>query len=298
MASLVAMPATVLFCCDPLAPSRVDSYFQEQADAMVAAGATVALIDHDALLRGEITRAVRRIPHGIGPCWFRGWMIPATRYAELEQAIAVKGGRLLTSAPQYQRAHELPGWYSAFASVTPRSVWMPVAASEMVPPAALTDLARTLGGGPAVVKDFVKSRKHEWDEACYVADVEDETGLHAVVSRFLERQGDDLAGGIVIRAFESFVKTGPDAGEVRVWWLDGDVVLIGPHPDSPEIAPQPDLASIRPLVNALGCRFITTDIARHTDGRWRVVEVGDGQVSDLPNKVPASAIAQALGFPG
>jgi len=293
------MPASVLFCSDPLSPSVVDSYFRGQADAVLAAGAAVALIDHDELLGGDPVRAVRRIPQGIGPCWYRGWMIPADRYAELERALAARGGHLLTGAAEYRRAHELPGWYPTFASVTPQSVWMALAANEMVPPPVLAELCRPLvaaglGGGAAVVKDFVKSRKHEWRTACYVPDVEDEAALHRVVSQFVKLQGDDLAGGVVIRAFESFVSDGPHVGEARVWWLDGRPVLIGPHPDSPEVAPRPDLAAIGPLVHALGCRFITTDIARHTDGGWRLVEVGDGQVSDLPSTVPPSIIAQEL----
>ncbi|WP_342673459.1 ATP-grasp domain-containing protein [Streptomyces sp. ICBB 8177] len=37
-----------------------------------------------------------------------------------------------------------------------------------------------------------------------------------------------------------------------------------------------------PLVDALGCRFVTTDLALRSDAVWRLVEVGDGQVSDLP----------------
>jgi len=33
---------------------------------------------------------------------------------------------------------------------------------------------------------------------------------------------------------------------------------------------------------ALGLPFITLDLVRRSDGIWRVVEVGDGQVSDRP----------------
>ncbi|HEX6682030.1 MAG TPA: ATP-grasp domain-containing protein [Candidatus Limnocylindrales bacterium] len=283
------MTASILFCSDPLSPSRVDSYFAGQAEAMVAAGATVALVDHDALLRGEAARAVRRVPEGIGPCWYRGWMVPAARYAELEAALAERGGLLLTDAASYRRAHELPGWFGMFGEVTPPSVWMAFAPNESLSPSALADLARPLGGGPGVVKDFVKSRKHEWHEACYVSDLDDAVNLHAVVSRFIERQGDELAGGLVLRTFEEF-----EPGEARVWWLDGEVVLVGPHPDTPDLLPRPDLAGIAPLVKSLACRFVTTDLARHVDGRWRVVEVGDGQVSDLPRTVPPSALADVL----
>ncbi|MGK5556819.1 ATP-grasp domain-containing protein [Actinomadura kijaniata] len=129
------------------------------------------------------------------------------------------------------------------------------------------------------MKDYVKSRKHEWDEACYVPDVKNLTRLRAVVSKMVALQGEFLAGGVVIREFERF----DGAGESRVWWVDGEAVLVGPHPDSPETLPDPDLTAVAPAVRALGCRFITTDLALRSDGEWRVVEVGDGQVSDLPS---------------
>ena len=40
--------------------------------------------------------------------------------------------------------------------------------------------------------------------------------------------------------------------------------------------------------------FITVDLVRRSDGAWRVVEVGDGQVSDRP----ATATAGASRLPG
>ena len=36
--------------------------------------------------------------------------------------------------------------------------------------------------------DYVKSRKHEWDEACYVPDVHDVKSLHRTVRRMVELQ--------------------------------------------------------------------------------------------------------------
>ncbi|GAA4998972.1 hypothetical protein GCM10025734_33140 [Kitasatospora paranensis] len=161
----------------------------------------------------------------------------------------------------------------------------------------LVSAAAALGGhGPAIVKDYVKSRKHEWHEACFVPDLADAGGLARVVSRFVELQGDFLTGGIVLRRYEEFVRDAAGrAEEARVWWLDGEPVLVGPHPDAPGPAPDPDLSAVRPLVRALGCRFVTTDLALRADGSgWRVVEVGDGQVSDLPTGTDAAPLLSAL----
>ena len=44
----------------------------------------------------------------------------------------------------------------------------------------------------------------------------------------------------------------------------------------------------------LGCRFVTTDLTQRTDGTWRVIEVGDGQVSDLPTSAEPAALLGPL----
>ncbi|WP_345431647.1 ATP-grasp domain-containing protein [Actinoallomurus vinaceus] len=272
------MPVTILMCADPLNPRRVDEHFAREAEAVRALGGSVALIDHDALQRGDAATAVRQVPDGLGTTWYRGWMTTSAQYAALAAALAARNVVLAVPPDGYEKAHELPGWYDTFAGVTPASVWLPLSPGATPAADKLAELVRPLGSGPAVVKDYVKSRKHEWDEACFIPELADVERLHAVVARFIERQGDFLAGGIVIREYERL-----EDGEARVWWVDGEPVLMGPHPDTPDRHPRPQADPIAPCVRALGCRFITTDLARRADGVWRVVEVGDGQVSDLPS---------------
>ncbi|AJC54052.1 hypothetical protein GZL_01452 [Streptomyces sp. 769] len=111
-------------------------------------------------------------------------------------------------------------------------------------PTAPARLAASLGGPdgprPVVVKDWVKSRKHEWAEAAYVPYAADTARLAAVVGRFVALQAEFLTGGVVLRAFEDFDRT---VGEARV---------------------------------------------------WRVVEVGDGQVSGLPAGADPGPLYRAL----
>lgn len=144
-------------------------------------------------------------------------------------------------------------------------------------PSNVAALVAPLAPGPGIVRDYVKSRKHEWHEACYLPDLRDLAAVEAVVGTFVERQAECLAGGVVIRAYEDF----DPGGEARVWWLDGAAVLVTPHPDTPTLHPEPELGAVAPLVTTLGCRFVTTDLARRTDGAWRVIEVGDAQVSGI-----------------
>ncbi|MFJ9953500.1 ATP-grasp domain-containing protein [Kitasatospora sp. NPDC091207] len=331
------MPApALLFPADPLNPHRPDPHFAWEARVLRDLGGEQYLVDHDALLAGQAEEAVRRVPRDCGPLWYRGWMIPSTGYADFARALAGRGAHLLTSAAGYASAHELPGWYGVFEGATPPSVWIPARTAARPGPEELAAAVERLGGhGPAIVKDYVKSRKHEWHEACYVPELADLAAVARVVARFVELQGEYLAGGVVLRRYEEFARfdgferaggsasaegrdrSGQDearnggtstsrstgneralearALEARVWWLDGEPVLVGPHPDMPGQPAEPDLTGVRPLVRALGCRFVTTDLASRADGSgWRVVEVGDGQVSDLPRGIDASGLLTSL----
>ncbi|MFJ1802189.1 ATP-grasp domain-containing protein [Streptomyces sp. NPDC088180] len=283
-----------LFCGDPLRPSRPDPQFADEVAAARATGGRIALLDHDALLAGDAAGAVARVARDSGPYWYRGWMIPSDRYAELEAALGARGCALLTGAA-YRRAHELPGWYEEFAGLTPRSVWCATAPGAPPPTAGeLAALAAPLGPGPGIVKDFVKSRKHEWHEACYVPELADAGRLAAVVGRFVGLQGTFLSGGLVLRSFEPFVA----GGEARVWWVDGAAVLVTAHPDTPGAVSVPEPALPREAVGRLGPRWVTTDLALREDGVWRVVEVGDGQVSGLPAGSETGALFAALAGAG
>ncbi|MFI6156472.1 ATP-grasp domain-containing protein [Kitasatospora sp. NPDC051170] len=332
------MPSpAILFPADPLNPRRPDPHFAWEARLLRDLGGVHHLVDHDALLTGDAAdaeEAVRRVPEGTGPLWYRGWMLPSARYAGFAAALAARGCHLLTSPAGYRTAHELPGWYGVFEGATPPSAWIPYGDGAAPGTQELAAAVARLGGsGPAIVKDYVKSRKHEWHEACYVPELADLAAVGRVVGRFVELQGEFLAGGVVLRRFEEFERAGAvavavvangsgggasggrgsdgsgsggsgsggsgsgggRAVEARVWWLDGRPILVGPHPDTPHQVVDPQLAGVSSLVRTLGCRFVTTDLARLADGSgWRVVEVGDGQVSDLPRGVDASGLLTSL----
>lgn len=269
---------SLLIPSDPLAPARPDDHFTWRARAAQEAGVPVAVFDADDL---DAPRGVRRLAAG-STAVVQGWMLAADAYADVERAVGARGAALLTTRDAYARAHHVPGWYEVFADLTPPSVWLPADAA----PADLASAARGLGSGAFVVKDWVKSRKHEWATACYAPGAGAVPGVAAEMLRLLD---DGLVGGVVIRAFEDF--TGEEA---RVWWVGGDLAVVTAHPDTPEAVVEPDLAGVGEAVRALGCPFVTTDLVRRADGAWRVVEVGDGQVSDFPRTGDYAALLAAL----
>jgi hypothetical protein len=280
------VPVLLLVPADVLRSRRVDEHFAVEARAARAVGFDVALVDHDALARGgDADQAVAAVPGG-GEAVYRGWMLSCDRYAAFAQALHRRGVRLRTTAAQFRRAHELPGWYSTLAAFTPRSVWT-VGTGR-----AEFDMARArLGAGPAVLRDYTKSMKHYWAEAAFIPDLADADHAWQVAGRFAELREEDLAGGFVLRRFEQFT-----GAEVRTWWIDGACRLIGPHPDTPDENPPDnlDLTGLGPLVAALGLPFVTVDLAMRSDGVWRVIELGDGQVSDRPATTAPEALMTAL----
>jgi hypothetical protein len=145
--------------------------------------------------------------------------------------------------------------------------------------------------GPALVKDWVKSMKHYWDEAEFIPDVGDSAGVLRVAGRFLELRDEDLVGGLVVRSFEQY-----RPGEVRSWWVDGHCAVLSAHPDTPERQPPAGL-DVSPFAEAMASvrsPFVVVDLAQTTAGQWRVVELGDGQVSDRPTSLPADQLLRHL----
>ncbi|MFC4069423.1 ATP-grasp domain-containing protein [Actinoplanes subglobosus] len=266
---------------DVLRPRRPDEHFADEAAAARDAGVEVALVDHDALAGGDIERGVARVPAGAGAV-YRGWMLDAGRYAEMAAALAARGVTLRTDAGQYRRAHELPGWYAAIAGDTPETVWTAGDGRD-----AFRVACGELGGGPAVLRDFTKSMKHYWHEAAFVPDVADGDAAWAVAARFRELRGDGFTGGFVLRRFESFT-----GAEVRTWWVDGVCRLVTAHPDTPDELPPDGL--VLPDLGGVDLPFVTADLALRADGRWRVVEIGDGQVSDRPRSTPPEELITVL----
>lgn len=274
---------------DPLQPRRPDEHFQEEAAVARSLGHRVELVDHDALCReGGAADAVSRVSRGMaeGDAVYRGWMLRSEQYGAFADTLGARDVTLRTNAKQYQQAHELPSWYAHLAGLTPESVWTEGSSLE-----AFRACCKQLGSGSAVLRDYSKSMKHHWHEAAFVRDVTDVDAATAIARRFLELRDDAFVGGLVLRRFEPLR---PE--EVRTWWLGGECVLTTAHPDTPHAAPPAaiDLDALAPRMADLGLPFTTVDLALRADGVWRVMELGDGQVSDRPRTSPAETFVRSV----
>jgi len=270
----------------PLAPRRPDPHFADEYEAARDLGLDCALVDHDALAAGDAAAGASRLPES-DDVVYRGWMLDSERYAAFDAAVSARGSQLRTTGVSYRSAHELPGWIDSVRAHTAETMW-----TNDDSPAAFDEACRNLGSGPAVLRDYVKSAKHDWDTAVFIPDVADPGGARPIATRFRELRGDDFAGGFVVRRFERYV-----TAEVRTWWVDGVRAMVTSHPDTPDVLPD-DFSmpvGLAAAIASLGLPFVTADLARRDDGKWRLIEIGDGQVSDRPRSTEPAELLRVLG---
>ncbi|BBH22448.1 hypothetical protein Back11_37930 [Paenibacillus baekrokdamisoli] len=52
-----------------------------------------------------------------------------------------------------------------------------------------------------MIKDYAKSRKHEWEEACFIPDASNSQHVQYVVRNLIKWQGAELSGDVVFREY-------------------------------------------------------------------------------------------------
>lgn len=278
----------------PLDAKTVDeSYLTEYKEAKKQ-GFHVGLLDMDALImENDAKQTVKKVlrQEEEVTALYRGWMVTSEQYALLYHALREKNVVLLNSPLEYEHCHHLPSSYELIQDHTPKSVWIP---KEDITESIDTVLQalQPFGDAPLIVKDYVKSRKHEWEEACFIPCASDTEQVKRVVSTFLERQGEGLNGGLVLRAFIPFEKIGnhpksgmPLTNEHRLFFLNKEPILVSNYWEeiSYESSPIP-LDFYQEIAKSIGSNFFTMDIAKREDGEWMIVELGDGQVAGLPSE--------------
>lgn len=290
----------ILFCSDPLNHTAVDAAYKEEFEVAKAAGFQTERVNIEALMEGETRSAIQKVTGEQTEtlAFYRGWMLKPEQYQHLYEELRYKNIRLINSPEQYVWCHHLPNNYETIESLTARSLWTQAVRDQEV----ISELLKQFGKQPIIVKDYVKSRKHEWHEACYIPDASDETLARNVIDRFVNLQANELAGGIVLREYIRFeflaahpISGMPLTNERRLFFLNRS--LIANLDYWGELAYEREDAPLEPFLELAGrinSSFFTMDIAKTVTGEWMVVEVGDAQVSGLPERTNVSAFYEAI----
>ncbi len=274
-----------IFCNHPLYPKRVDKDYEEEFQAAGLEHAC-ALFSYENLEIGKLSLYGEDIS---GLTIYRGWMMKPELYRTFYDKLEAKGIILINTPEEYERYHMLPGWYDDFKDDTSKSVWE----NQGTVDSALL-LTRGLEGS-YIVKDYVKSRKHEWYDACFINNIADKSNAERIIRNFVERQDSDLVGGVVLRHFEKLKPIGfheksgmPISEEYRVFAFAGRIMIIDDYwqADQKVSFSYEERLWIEAAVKKLKSNFVTMDLARREDGSLIIMELGDGQVSGLQQIKP------------
>lgn len=271
--------SSFLFPSQPFDRTHVDFAFTDEVASVVD---EAALIELESL---HTSRALVFPTRLQSPVLYRGWMLTPPQYHRLAEVLQARDVELLVAPDAYVRAHHMDGWLAAFDGLTPDTVLVDANAPDADVLAAATALAAPDG---YFVKDLVKSQKH----AIAASYAPTAAALPDVVAALRELQGADLADRLAIRRFVPLDSTTP---ELRTWYCNGVLATITLHPDFADhtsAQPTPPLElldEVAARVAKLDHPFVAVDVAKSAEGGWLVVEVGDGQVSGLPDRLNAVA---------
>lgn len=186
---------------------------------------------------------------------YRGWMLHPEEYKELTTRSEKYHYQLITHYDQYYSSHHMNRWYHLVQDLTPKTCFfddleMLKSQFETIP-----------FNSPYFLKDSVKSLTTTRGSVAYKK--EDVIDIIKQIS-FLK----GLEGVISVREYHNFVHD----SEIRYFSIYGRVF-------SPN-------QSISPLAIEIGERFkhlpfISIDVIQDVNGKEWLVEIGDGQVSDL-----------------
>ena len=241
----------LLYPSDPFNNKRPDEEYVEEFDAANASGLACSLFSLEDFRDGAF-RPRPRLDEG-DEIIYRGWMLSIEDYARLVDAILGAGAKPLVSANDYQSCHHLPDWYEACKDWTPETVFLQ----------RDSDFRRALEGlnWPAYfVKDYVKSLTTA--RGSLANDAEEV----AEIVMLIEQYRGMIEGGVCVRRFELLL---PNTEE-RYFVFKGNA--YGRDGLVPELVDK--------IATAIHSPFFSVDTVLSADGNLRLIELGDGQVSD------------------
>lgn len=241
----------LLYPSDPFDKKRPDEQYADEFDAAVAAGLHTALFSFEDFEAG-IFKASPPITAG-DAVLYRGWMLTPDAYATLVRHLRDKGAVAVTTLAQYRHCHHLPEWYPLLAAHT----------SETVVLDSDADFSQALAGlqWPGYfIKDYVKSLNT--GAGSLVDKPEDIAPLIEVMRQYRGQ----IEGGICVRRREDY----REETERRYFVVNGQA--YGADGGVP--------ALVSECSRMIDSPFFSVDVVLRSDGVLRIVELGDGQVSD------------------
>ena len=217
---------------------------------------------------------------------YRGWMMKPEMYSEFYSRLDEKGIRIITTPEEYERFHIFPNIYPVFNEDT---------AKMLVYPDGVIDLEEVKKSFRRfMVKDYVKSVKGT-DFPLYFDNNVSPLEFAGQMEKFYKYRSGLRTGGICIKEFLDLKRYSDHTNEFRVFYINGQVGTVSRNSLQESFVPSPPDELINKYAG-LDSPLYTIDYAELSDGIWKVIEAGDGQVSGLSDGQDNAAFFRALYF--
>ncbi len=268
-----------------LEPSASARDIRIMADTAQVMGCRVYAIPQDFEVCETAETALAHIPapERETPTVWIGYIPTPERYAAVYTAARAKNLRLVNSPEEHLRAQEFDRAYPLLGDLTPKSV-------VLTSPDDFATVTRELNF-PVFVKGTVQSRKLRGWKACVA---ENEAELVALAKVLLVDLDERTRGRVIARELALLrharvsAQEFPFGREFRVFILKGEIVGLGYYWEGDDplmtlsdgergiVAELATRAAAR-----LGVPYVAVDVGQCEDGRWIVIETGDGQFSGI-----------------
>lgn len=251
----------LLYPCDDFDKTQPSEIYREEYLAAKSVGLSCSLYSVEDFELGSLKpRPVFSTDEEV---IYRGWMLTPSLYSELYLSIRSKNGKPITSPEQYRHCHYLPEWYGSCVSFTPKTIFCDRNSD-------FKSILSKYVWDKYFVKDYVKSlTTSRGSVAQTVAEI------HEIIE-LIEKFKGCIEGGICIREFENFVAETEERYFIfkgRPFARDGIVPTI-----------------VEEVALRVESPFFSVDIIANPQGELRLIELGDGQVSDLKKWSPADFV--------
>ncbi|RUR93452.1 hypothetical protein PB16LOC_01555 [Pectobacterium versatile] len=241
----------IIYPSDYFDSSKVDEIFEAEYNSAKESGLSCILLSTQHASDGKYKFSKYFEPNA-SAIW-RGWMLKSDEYKKLSDAVNQNSGNMLVSLEDYLSSHHITGWYNSCKKYTPETIFLNEDDN-------VDQITNQLKWPDYFVKDYVKSLTTS--RGSIAKNAEEIREIIAAIKQFR----GDIEGGISLRKVEDIIKT----SERRYFSFRHNVC------SSDGIVPDIVVEIAQPISSP----FFSIDMAENASGELRLIEIGDGQVSD------------------
>lgn len=229
----------------------VTDIYTDEHTAFQQAGFDTMILDFNAFYEDKVRLKPNLAENN--PLLYRGWMLALNEYQTLFGKLTFKGYHALTSPQQYQNCHYLPNWYDILQDFTPKTLFT----DDLY---KISELYQQFDNPKVFIKDYVKSDTTTDSIANSLAEI------YQIMNNIKKYRGK-IEGGICLREFIELDKT----TEERYFIYQKKA--FSRNENIPTLVTQ--------IADKIDSPFFSVDTCFDTQGKLWLIEIGDGQVSDI-----------------